>query len=278
MQANSTDTVVRAAPPMPPPELRLKVAGADNEAHFDASGPMSVADFDRALAGVGRSRADFSRILEWGCGCGRILRHLDFDPRRQEVHGCDIDRGMIDWLQGAMPELRLVTSGGLPPLPYADGQFDLIVNHSVLTHLDEAYQDAWLGELRRILAVEGVLILTVSGVHAFEFWAASLPQGDPVAENTIHAARKTLAEQGIYFRADDGWADQFPKYYQNTFHAPWYVFEHWSRYFDIASFMPRGSLGYQDMVVLKHKTPAPPPRPGKALSMPARFAWRIGRR
>ena len=265
-------------PPMPPPEMRFKVAGADDEAQFDASGLQSITDFTRAVAGLGLTLADFPRVLEWGCGSGRILRHFPFDPARQEVYGCDIDAGMIEWLGAAMPELKVATTGGLPPLPYADGQFDLIINHSVLSHLDAAYQDAWLTELKRILAPEGVLILTVQGPYALAKWEASLP-GGPEMDTAIRAARTAVDTAGVYFLADDAWAGRFPKYYQSTFHAPWYVFEHWSGWFDIASYIPRGSLTHQDMVVLRHRRPEFAPRDiGPGLSLIGKAAWRLGRR
>ena len=267
-----------AMPPMPPPEMRFKVSGGRDEEAFDASGVESVVDFTHAVAGLGRSLADFPRILEWGCGSGRILRHFPFDPVRQELHGCDIDPEMIAWLGEAMPELKVAVSGGLPPLPYADGQFDLIINHSVLTHLDAAYQDAWLTELKRILSPDGVLILTVQGPYALAMWEAELP-GGPAANEAIRAARRALDETGVHFLADDAWAGLFPKYYQSTFHAHWYVFDHWSRWFDIVDYRPRGSLHYQDMVVMRHKRPGPAPRAlGPGFSFMDKVAWKLGRR
>src|SRR3569833_4326057 len=125
---------------MPPPDLRYKVAGVREAEHFDTSGRQSATDSARARAGIGRSLAEFPRILEWGCGCGRILRHLPVDLASQDVHGCDIDAEAIAWLQAEIPAFTAAVNGCLPPLPYPDGRFDLIVNHSVMIHLDEAYQ------------------------------------------------------------------------------------------------------------------------------------------
>jgi SAM-dependent methyltransferase len=261
-------------PPMPPAEMRFKVAAEADETHFDVSGRRSVADLTRALAGVGRPLSEFKRMLEWGCGCGRILRQLEPAPG-QEVYGCDIDPEMIEWLQGAMPELKLAANDGLPPLSYSDGQFDLIFNHSVLSHLDEAYQDAWLAELARVLAHGGVLILTVQGAYALEVWTNALPTGDPAVEHAIWTARQALAERGIYFLRDDAWAGMFPAYYQSTFHTVPYVFDHWSKWFDILSYIPRGSLNHQDMVVMTTRRERPAPRPGAPLSFAAKVQKKL---
>lgn len=238
---------------MPPPDLRFNVAGTEDAAVFDALGQLSVQDFTRAMAGVGRDFTAFTRLLEWGCGCGRILRHIPFDHRYQEVHGCDIDPKGIRWLQEAFPALRVRHTEGLPPLPYEDGQFDLIINHSVLSHLDEAYQDAWLDELKRILSPDGTLILTVHGDHAYRCWLATLPPEGEMRAQAIAKAEAALDARGIYFLVDDGWAANFPAYYQSTFHRPGYVFTHWTKWFDILSYTPQGALGHQDMVVLRHK-------------------------
>jgi SAM-dependent methyltransferase len=245
---------------MPPAELRFNVAGAVDEDHFDQAGLRSIDDFNRALASVGRTMTQAQRILEWGCGCGRILRQLPFDPARQEVHGCDIDGKAIGWIQENLPDIQAVQTEGLPPLPYASRHFDLIINHSVLSHLDEDYQDAWLEELRRVLSKDGILILTVHGPHAYAGWVSTLPPGYPVLEDAIEQSKAALDAEGIYFFVDDGWAANFPKFYQSTFHAPWYIFEHWSQYFEILSYIPHGSLGHQDMIVLGHKPPPTAPR------------------
>jgi SAM-dependent methyltransferase len=257
--------------PMPPVELRFNVAGTRDEALFDQLGRRSVEDFSQALAGVGRSLGEFSRILEWGCGCGRILRHLTFDPARQEVHGCDIDPKGIEWLQANLPDVQVLTNGGLPPLPYPDGHFDLIINHSVLTHLDERYQDAWLAEIRRVLRPDGLAILTVHGPFAYQSWIANLPTHAPELSKVVAESRRALESTGIYFFVDDAWAHNFPEYYQSTFHAPWYVFDHWKSHFDIVSYIPRGSLKHQDMIVLRHLQPDPQPQPKVAEDETARL-------
>lgn len=238
---------------MPPLDLRLRVSNIADETQFGSSGWQSAADFRRALSGVSVHIPNVSRILEWGCGCGRILSQLPVDPEQQELHGCDIDGEAIAWLQSNYPQFRTIRNEGLPPLPYADGYFDLILNHSVLTHLDEAYQDAWLTELGRILAPNGVLVLTVHGPFAYRRWLGSLAAENPATEEIRRASQDALDTQGIWFLADDVWKDRFPSYYQSTFHAPWYVFEHWTEYFDILSYVPRGSLAHQDMIVMRHK-------------------------
>jgi hypothetical protein len=53
-----------------------------------------------------------------------------------------------------------------------------------------------------------------------------------------------------------------PDWYQNTWHAPWYVFEHWGRWFEIRAYLPGGTLGIHDHVLLERRPDeAPAGRP-----------------
>ena len=49
------------------------------------------------------------------------------------------------------------------PLPYADGQFDLVYAFSVFTHLTERMQHEWIAEVRRVLAPGGLLLFSTKG-------------------------------------------------------------------------------------------------------------------
>jgi len=95
------------------------------------------------------------RILDAGCGSGRNMVAL---ARRGTVAGLEIapdslaiarSRGIGDVLAGSLEE----------PLPFADGAFDLAVALDVLEHVRD--DRGALGELARVVATGGHLILTV---------------------------------------------------------------------------------------------------------------------
>ena len=253
------DTDETTAIEAPPEHLRMRVSLVSDPAQFDELGRHAIVDLKRALAGIGRPLNSFCTLLDWGCGPGGTVKHLP-GHFGGEIHACDIDREAVAWVEANLPFVRATASDEWPPLPYADGQFDLVINHSVLTHLDEAHQDAWLTELRRVLAPQGILVLTVHGLFSQDFWAEHLPRDEAGREERIATMYREVDRRGIYFMQDDVWAADFPAYYQNTFHSPWYVFEHWSRFLEIAAYIPRGSLSLQDMVVLRHKRGEVPER------------------
>jgi SAM-dependent methyltransferase len=280
-------------PPIPPADLILRVAlsfGADQidsaREAFDLEAHEHLLHFERALACAGRTFSDFNRLLDFGCGCGRFIRHLVPLSDEVEIHGTDIDAEMIDWLRANVAEGFYEVAPHQPPLPYPDHHFDLVINHSVFSHLDEARQDLWLAELQRITAPGALLLLTVEGQSSWNRTAGfSERAGDPV-----EAWRAELESRGILFISADAFAGStHPDFYHSTVHAPWYVFEHWTHFFDLVAYIPDGSVS-QDLVVLRRRAdgaaqprpivrrasaaPPAPPAPASAVGRSARASIR----
>jgi ubiquinone/menaquinone biosynthesis C-methylase UbiE len=106
-----------------------------------------------------------AKLLEWGCGPGRIVRHLA--PRCRElgasVYATDYNRMMVDWCSSAIPGVTFSKNGLHPPLPFPDAFFDVVYSSSVFTHLSKAMHYAWLDENLRILKSGGLMIFTTLG-------------------------------------------------------------------------------------------------------------------
>jgi SAM-dependent methyltransferase len=246
---------VFSSAPLPPDELIDRVVSGfsnekaeDHRALFLETGRLSLEDLEKALAGVGSSITDHKRILEFGCGCGRIMRWMERLGGAQTLVGTDIDERAIDWATHNLPFARFDVNSGLPPTRYGDDEFDLVINHSVFTHLDAEYQDRWLAELQRITSPDGLLVLSVHGEHAFQICEQQLDADSRESREW----RKQLESHGILYVADDGYVGSaFPDFYHTAFHAPWYILEHWSRWFEVLGYLPRSSLGFQDQVVLR---------------------------
>src|SRR5204863_490793 len=136
------------------PQRTARVAGEGRE-HLagDAQHGVDVLDREDDLeVEIARSFAEGKRILEAGCGTGRILSRLA--GVAAEAVGADLSRGM---LQGSRRRGLEVVESDLGALPFRDGAFDLVYSFKVLAHvphLEEA-----LREMARVVRPGGTLLL-----------------------------------------------------------------------------------------------------------------------
>lgn len=103
-----------------------------------------------------------ARILDPGCGAGRMSRYLD--ERGCDVEGLDLSPGMIAMAREQHRDLTF-TVGSLTDLPYPDGQFDgVLLWHSII-HTPPSGQDLIFTEAARVLSSGGqVLVSSQSGM------------------------------------------------------------------------------------------------------------------
>lgn len=106
-----------------------------------------------------------ARVCEWGCGPGRIIRHLPglAAGLPVEFYGSDYNRGSIAWCRAQLPGITFLENDLAPPLPVADGFFDLLFCRSVFTHLSAEMHTRWIAELRRAVRPGGIVMLTTHG-------------------------------------------------------------------------------------------------------------------
>lgn len=103
------------------------------------------------------------RILEWGCGPARIIRHLPALLPGADVQGTDYNAETVAWCQATIAGITFSRNGLMPPLAFPAERFDMVYALSVLTHLSEANHFHWLDELWRVLAPRGLALLTTQG-------------------------------------------------------------------------------------------------------------------
>ena len=286
-------------PPLPPADLMLRVVPSFDAQHiesarwsFVAGGRNTLRLYEHALSavprfrfggevwlddervGVRRSFADFERLLDFGCGCGRLLRHLGGLADQMEIHGADLDAEMVDWLRANLPLGRYEVASPKPPLSYPDRFFDLVISHSVFTHLDEQLQDEWLRELQRITQPDALLLISIQGQSA---WGRTARDGGEEAARWC----EELETRGIVFIANDAFiGSTHPDCYHSTIHAPWYVLEHWAEFFDVEALIADGAWS-QDLVVLRRRAdgaqPSAPPIRHRVEGTGTVGAQRLGR-
>ena len=102
-----------------------------------------------------------ARVLDFGCGWGRLTRYLARDVAPGALYGCDPVEGILDVCRANGVPATFAKSEFLPKqLPF-DERFDLAFAFSVFTHLSEAAHEQCLLALHRSLQPDGILIVTV---------------------------------------------------------------------------------------------------------------------
>ena len=233
-------------PPLPPLDLLERVSrpftveeAATVRDGFDNYPREQLRGLERALAIVDRQFGDFRRLLDFGCGPGRYLRHLGPLAVSTELHGADVDEDAIRWLRTNVPFGEFTVVAPMPPTPYADGWFDLVINHSVFTHLDVDMQDLWLAELHRITQPGAILLLTVHGLDEWKRTLEGFASDGQV--DYVDVLRERFERDGVVFFADDHHVGSaHTDRYHTTFHDPGYVIERWASWFDVVAYLPLG--------------------------------------
>lgn len=226
---------LRFPAPLPPRELRKRVHGAVQVGSFELVGnnvaEVVVSEANLWLPSLSRPL----EILDFGCGCARVLAYIGklADVR---AWGADIDEQAISWCQQNLQDVAtFCRNSPLPPLQFPDNAFDLVYSISVMTHLPEKMQLAWLQELRRVTRPGGVLLLTVRDIHDVPLrWHQRLRYW---RRGFIHCGG--LETPGL------------PEFYRSAFHSERYVTRRWSEFFEILAFKRRAINGDQDLIVCR---------------------------
>lgn len=140
-----------------------------SEEEFDRSGERDVAGLigsDLPLLCDWRASTDL-RLLEIGCGIGRMSRHLA--PLFQEVVGIDVSGEMIRQAQARLseiPNLHFHETSGVDLALFPDESFDVVFSAYVFQHVPSAEAiEANLREAFRVLRPRGVFKFITNGVH-----------------------------------------------------------------------------------------------------------------
>lgn len=208
--------------PIPPLKLRLKVAGTADLHAFFHGGEQAAASIRDNLARHGVDMQKLNGILDFGCGCGRVLR---FWSGLKGVCGADYQPDLVEWCQANLPFASVCRNGLEPPLPYAGNQFDCVYALSVFTHLSQPLQHAWMQNLVRVLRPGGYLFLSTHG----EYYAADLSGEDK--------ERFRSGQPVIRFAGVSG------SNLCNVVHPPEYVTTSLAAGLELVDFLPEGAWG-----------------------------------
>jgi SAM-dependent methyltransferase len=212
--------------PLPPRRLHELIVGTDHLTIHDYLWiGRGCAD---SLVGALREHAPSLRtlepVLDFGCGCGRVMRHLWAAEPGLRVCGSDINAEQVAWCRAHLPFEAAAVNGPTPPLAFSTGTFGLAYAFSVFTHLPAELQRPWLAELVRVVRPGGYLFLSLHGAA----YAAGL---DPAARAQFAAGSLVVLSP-----EDANVPDRYAMC--NAYHPPAHVTSEFARGLTVLSHVP----------------------------------------
>jgi SAM-dependent methyltransferase len=221
--------------PLPPARLRAQAGPRHADAGFFLRSGERHANLIRDLLREnGASVEEFSAILDWGCGCGRVLRHWAWLSRTR-VFGCDINPKMVEWCRANLDFAEVSVNEISPPLAYTDSAFDLVYAFSVVTHLPEDLQHSWMAECLRVLKPGGYLLISTLGEYYLSLNRLSPAERQSFLNGELVVLYERAAGTSLC----------------SAYHPPEYVHQNLASDFELAAFRPAADDGRHDIHLLR---------------------------
>jgi SAM-dependent methyltransferase len=185
------------------------------------------------------------KILDFGCGTGRLTRFFVQYSPENDYYGCEVNSFAVDFLKqnlqghwsGMTPE---------PPTEYPDDCFDVVVAWSIFTHYAEDLHLLWLKELNRILKPGGLLLATIHAKELLDSNNLDLYQAPPELRQVFQK------DEYFYWpfyqihehRGAFGIVDQFGQ----AFFSHGYVQKTWTQMFNVIN-IQTAVPDWQDLVI-----------------------------
>jgi SAM-dependent methyltransferase len=211
-----------------------------------------------SLEAVGAPLPEGSRGLDFSCSSARVVRALAAARPDSHWYGCDPNEGAIEWARTHLPQIDFFVSGIAPPLPFADGHFDVAFAISVWSHYNATAALRWLGEMHRLIRPGGHLLLTTHGFNSCRWFTTFRDHyiEDKLGERWLHQTWDRLAADGYCFwdvfgeRGDWGVVDAE---WGLAFFTPEWLLEHVTPAWSLVEYRIGRADGNQDLFVLERR-------------------------
>lgn len=245
--------VKQALYPLPDRFLLDRVVGEFvPEKNFHTSGIVDARRMMQCLSTNGFSFSDDAAVLDFGCGCSRLLRYFSLYAHQCRFYGADVDADAVQWCVKHIDFVEFQQVSEMPPAPYPDSFFDAVYSYSVFSHFSEQLHLSWLEELHRIAKPGAKLVLTVQGTRMLE---QQSPEIISKKEQSDFNGFLFVPYQQLQFhnkQNEDFYSNWNLQNYGDAFIIKPYIEKTWGGLFEIIDWLesPDGS---QDYVVLRNR-------------------------
>jgi SAM-dependent methyltransferase len=222
----------QALPDLPDPSLQVRWVGNSGLALANQTLDFytKVKHYQRLY---GHQPLSNSRILDFGCGWGRILRYFAKDIPANLLFGCDPNPAVLDICQAHRVPGTLRQSECLPQTLPFDESFDLVYAFSIFTHLSEQTHLTCLNAIHQSLAPGGLLLATVRPKNFLSSKGATFASFDPrsmvdLLKSYDDGEYVFIGHQSLIVDGEDTYGDAcIPRAY---------IEQHWTKLFKIVGF------------------------------------------
>ncbi len=212
---------------------------------------------------AGRPLAAHRRLLDFGCGWGRMVRLFMKDIEPDNLFGTDSTSRFLTEARRCNPNLNFFASGVAPPTLLAPDSLDYIISWSVFSHLDEFLATRWIEEFVRLLKPGGLLMLTTQSRRFIAFCAEMrlrrasgirLEHGwyEACADSFIDEAHENARYEAGHFLHAAPIARPNPlSHYGEAIIPRGYIVKHWSGMFRLVEFLDNPARLPQVLVVMQ---------------------------
>jgi SAM-dependent methyltransferase len=223
-------------------KTRVQGKGSDENSLFDIQGVTIAKKIENRLKFTLHLDISASlKILDWGCGCGRVARFFS-ELTNCDFYGVDIDIDNVNWcktnIKGNFSYINQE-----PPTQFPDHTFDVIYGISIFTHLNFDDHIKWLKELHRILRPGGYLLFTIHGDMAWY-------HNNAIGSNAFTRLHKVgMLDTGKCWHLDS--IDVDHDRYRNIFLSREFIYNHWSNDFKIIDIIEGDISSHHDLVIVQ---------------------------
>ena len=228
-----------------------------HEAHAFFREVKAYADY------AGRPIEPHRRLLDFGCGWGRVLRLFMKDIEPANLFGTDSTSRFLGQARRCNPALTFLPCDPVPPTVLADGTLDYVISWSVFSHLDEFYATRWVEEFHRLLKPGGLVLMTTQSRRFIQFCAEMRvrrasgirlehPWYEACADSFVdeHAANSRY-EAGHFLHHSPEAAPHLTAHYGEAIIPRGYVSRHWSGLFRLIDFVDNAVRLPQALIVMQ---------------------------
>lgn len=213
------------------------------QATYLKTGDKNMRELQAIMDDVGLSFRPDLRLLDFGCGYGRLTRYLVTRLRSSQIRVSDVDPNAVDYVARTLNVTGFCSATQPQELRHLE-RYDLILAISLFSHLPRNLWAQWLEKLSQLLAENGVLIFTTQGPSLFgtltptaqaKALAEASDDGFCFVSSNETQGRLDVAEYGQSYVNHD-WVARIIKAHSAG---------------NLLGYYPRGMWGRQDVYVLR---------------------------